>query len=112
MDLRRDLLTSHEWFEDLPDWQAERVLFQRNLDILKITIGRLHALRPAYQELIDLAQVNIQNACALQRDLNSFATSLALSPILRAAIRLPDHATVTQVRVKALVDEKLEVGVF
>jgi hypothetical protein len=111
MDPRRDLLTSDECFEDLSDWRAERALFQQNLDVLKITIGRLHALRPAYQELIDLAQVNIQNACAVQSDLDSFATSFELAPMTGAVIQLPGHATAIPVRVQAKLDEKLKVAV-
>ena len=73
---RRGVLTSDRWFDALSDWQAERELIREHLDVLKTTIGRLHALRPAYQELLDHVQVNIQALRALQSNLNIFASIL------------------------------------
>src|SRR5512138_1722927 len=63
------------------DQQADRAQLQDKLDSLRNTIGRPHAMRPQYQELIEGAQQNIQDAEALEKELNSVSIQFGLLPL-------------------------------
>ena len=86
MDQHRDLLVPNGRREAKLDWQAERAQLQDSLDELHKMMDRLHSMRTAYLDLLECAQTNIQDAHALERELNSFAIQLQLSPTPKRAI--------------------------
>ena len=81
MDQHRDALESNEQREMQLDWQADRTQLQENLVSLHKAIDRLHAMRAGYRDLIECAQLNIQNVAALRNDLNSLVVQFGFLPL-------------------------------
>jgi len=67
---------------------TDRQEIRDQLEKLKTLVGRLQSLQFDYQELAKTAQLNIQNAHALARDINAFTSSLGVAPIPVLTIEL------------------------
>ena len=84
MDQRPALFAPIGQREAKPDGLADTAQLQKSLDELRKTIQRLHEMQPAYLELIETAQANIQDSHEIGHELNRFAMRLGISPIPRS----------------------------
>jgi hypothetical protein len=75
--------------EILSGRQTDKTQLRNQIEQLKVTTRRVHAMLPAYQELAQQTQANIDDARALARDINCLAERLGLTPVPETRIELP-----------------------
>ena len=89
MDQHRAGDAAERWPEIFSGWQTDQAQLLQQIEQLKGTTRRVYAMLPAYQELAQQTQVNIDDARALGRDINCLAERVGLTPVPETQIELP-----------------------